>query len=111
MDWFDAVTGTVLVLGCVVGIAFFSWRSWQERAFNQYYAGQITMLAGFLTVFVPPRVYSIEDDFTFWLGGALIFIGLGQAAWFKRKSDTRDLRGRAVIGDEPVAKDKRGMPL
>lgn len=85
MDWFAAVTATVLVLLCVGGIAYYSWRSWRERAFNQYYAGQITVFAGILTVFLPHEVYGIEDDFTLWIGAALIFIGLAQAAWFKHR--------------------------
>lgn len=85
MDWFDIATGTFLVVGCVAGIAYYAWRSWQERAFNQYYAAQITVLMGFLTVFVPPWVYGVEDNFTFGIGAALIIIGLTQAAWFKHK--------------------------
>lgn len=90
MDWFDAVTGTILVVGCVAGIAYYAWGCWQERRLNRYYAGQITMLAGFLTVFLPPRVYGIGDDFTFWIGAVLIFSGLAQAAWFKRRETTRE---------------------
>lgn len=90
MDWFDVATGTIVVLCCVLGIAYYAWRSWQERAFNQYYAAQMTVFIGFLTVFLPLWVYGVEDNFTFGVGAALILTGLAQSAWFKRKKDARD---------------------